>query len=45
MPDGTKPCHRDSVKFVLYIQGSINVAVCACKGCRKNMLIMEIEKE
>lgn len=39
MPDKIKPCHGDGVKFVLYIQGSINIAVCAYKGCRKNTLI------
>lgn len=45
MSDRIKPCQGDSVKFVLYIQGGINVAVCAYKGYRKNILIMEIKKE
>lgn len=45
MQDRIKLCHRDGIKFVLYIPGSINVAVCTYRGCRKNTLIMEIEKE
>lgn len=36
MPDRINSCHKDGVKFVLYIQGIINVAVCAYRGCRKS---------
>lgn len=45
MLDRRNPGYRDCDKFVLYVQGSINVAICARRGGRKNRLIIEIEKE
>lgn len=44
MLDRRNPGSRDCDKFVLYVQQSVNVAICARRVGTKSTLIIEIEK-